>query len=430
MGCIGSCIGSCLASCGCEALKCCTQGCGPKRGSRVPYLVLFFLGTVLALVLRYWGGPMLIHLYYYDLQLCDTQKCVGFGAVYRLSFSLFIFFFFHALALYSTSCQKIDQGFWLPKIFCLFVIVILAYLIPDDFYDVYTHIARVIGGIFLLLQIIILIDFAYAWNEDWNSDEKNWKFAIIFVSILFFAASVVLLVFMFIWFGGSSCGLEKFFIAFTMILTFTYTIISITVAVPGGLLPPAIMSLYSHYICFSALSSDPSSTCNPFDSTDTTQLIIGLLIAAASTTYAAYNLATSNSLFGDPEEEPAADVENAKAVTPAEAPKVEPMKDDKAKKDDKAVEKADAAEEEEPEPLGAVQAMRNAKFHFIMAAGSMYMAMILTNWSSRQEAENDTKSYDVGAETMWIKIVSQWLTCLLYIWSLVGPLLLKDRDFS
>jgi len=193
------------------------------------------------------------------------------------------------------------------------------------------------------------------------------------------------------------------------------------------------MSLYSHYICFSALSSDPSDTCNPFDSTDTTQLIIGLLIAAASTTYAAYNLATSNSLFGDPEEEPAADVENAKAVTPPQAaPKVEAMKDDAAaKKEDKAVEKADAAEEEDdPVPLGPVQAMRNAKFHLIMAAGSMYMAMILTNWSSRQEVENNSKSYDVGAETMWIKIVSQWLTCLLYIWSLAGPLILKDRDFS
>jgi len=377
---------------------------------------------------------MLIHLYYYDLELCNTDKCVGFGAVYRLSFSLCIFFLFHALCLYSTSCQKLDQGFWLPKIFCLFVILILAYMIPNEFYDGYTHVARVVGGIFLLLQIIILIDFAYAWNEDWNSDEKNWKAAIIIVSILFFAASVVLLVFMFIWFAGSGCGLEKFFIAFTMILTFTYTIISITVAVPGGLLPPAIMALYSHYICFSALSSDPSLTCNPFDTTETTQLIIGLLIAAASTTYAAYNLATSNSLFGDPEE-PAADVENAKAVTPAEAPKVEAMKDEhKPDAAEKAAEKADAAadagEEDEPAPLGAVQAMRNAKFHFIMAAGSMYMAMILTNWSSRQEVQNDSRSYDVGAETMWIKIVSQWLTCLLYIWSLAGPLLLKDRDFS
>jgi len=372
---------------------------------------------------------MLIHLYYYDLELCNTDKCVGFGAVYRLSFTLCIFFLFHALALYSTSCQKLDQGFWLPKIFCLFVILILAYLIPNEFYDGYTHVARVVGGVFLLLQIIILIDFAYAWNEDWNSDEKNWKVAIIVVSILFFAASVVLLVFMFIWFANNGCGLEKFFLAFTIILTFTYTIISITVAVPGGLLPPAIMSLYAHYICFSALSSDPSS-CNPFESTDTTQLVIGLLIAAASTTYAAYNLATSNSLFGDPEESPA-DVENAKSVTPKEAPKAEVMKDDKAAdKADKAAEKAEAAEEDEPEPLGPVQAMRNAKFHFIMAAGSMYMAMILTNWSSRQEVMNDAKSYDVGAETMWIKIVSQWLTCLLYIWSLVGPLLLKDRDFS
>jgi len=99
------------------------------------------------------------------------------------------------------------------------------------------------------------------------------------------------------------------------------------------------------------------------------------------------------------------------------------------KKEAKAVAAADA-EDDEPAPLGAVQAMRNAKFHFIMASGCMYMAMILTNWSSRQEVEDNTTSYDVGAETMWIKIVSQWLTCLLYIWSLAAPLLLKDREFS
>jgi len=429
MGCIGSCLGSCVATCGCEALKCCTA-CGPKRGSRIPYLICFFLSTALALILRYWGGPMLIHLYWYDLQLCNTDKCVGFGAAYRISFTLCIFFLFHAIALYSTSCQKLDQGFWLPKIFCLFVLLIISYLIPNEFFDGYTHVARVVGGIFLLLQIIILIDFAYKWSEDWNSDEKNWRAAILFVSVLFFAASIVLLVFMFRWFAGNGCGLEKFFLSFTIILTFTYTIISITIATPGGILPPAIMSLYAHYVCYNALSSDPNDVCNPFEQTDTTQLIIGLIIAAASTTYAAYNLATSNSLFGDSEE--GGDVENAKAVAPKEAPKAEAMSakaDDKEKAADQKAERDDK-DDEEPEPLGPVQAMRNAKFHFIMAAGSMYMAMILTNWSSRQEVQNSQKSYDVGAENMWIKITSQWLTCLLYIWSLVAPILLKDRDFG
>jgi len=435
MGCIGSCIGSCLATCGCEAMKCCGQ-CGPKRGSRIPYLVCFFISTALALILRYWGGPMLIHLYWYDYQLCNTDKCVGFGAAYRISFTLCIFFLFHALALYSNSCQKIDQGFWMPKIFCLIFLLIIAYIIPNEFFDGYTHVARVVGGIFLLLQIIILIDFAYAWSEDWNSDEKNWKAAILIVSFLFFAASVVLLVFMFIWFAGSGCGLEKFFLAFTIILTFTYTIISITFANPGGILPPAIMSLYAHYVCFNALSSDPNVSCNPFETTDTTQLVIGLLIAAASTTYAAYNLATSNSIFGDNEEAAAADVESGKAVVPKEAPKAEVM-DAKASEKDKSNDNKSGddnknadKEDDEPEPLGPVQAMRNAKFHFIMAAGSMYMAMILTNWSSRQEVQDNKKSYDVGEENMWIKISSQWLTCLLYIWSLIAPFIMKNRDFS
>jgi len=429
MGCIGSCIGSCLATCGCEAVKCCGQ-CGPKRGSRIPYLVVFFLFTALALILRYWGGPMLIHITWVgDYQVCNLDKCVGFGATYRISFTLFLFFLLHGIALYSSSCQKLDQGFWMPKIGLLLLLLICCYMIPNDFYDIYTHIARIIGGVFLLLQIIILIDFAYAWNEDWISEEKNWKAAIIFVSMLFFAGSIVLLVFMFRWFGGEGCGLEKFFLSFTIVLTAAFTLISITFA-EKGLLPPAVLSMYAHYICFNALSSSPS-TCNTFTNPDTSQLIIGLIIAALSTSYAAYNLATSNSIFGGGDGE--GDVEAPKAAPAVEAPKAEVMSDKAADKAEKADDKAaakEAAEDEEPEPLGPAQAMRNAKFHFIMAAGSMYMAMILTNWKDRQEAQSGTTSYDVASETMWIKIISQWLTCLLYIWTLIAPFVCKDRDFS
>jgi hypothetical protein len=31
---------------------------------------------------------------------------------------------------------------------------------------------------------------------------------------------------------------------------------------------------------------------------------------------------------------------------------------------------------------------------------------------------------------MWIKIVSQWVTVILYIWWLVAPIVCGDRDFS
>lgn len=38
--------------------------------------------------------------------------------------------------------------------------------------------------------------------------------------------------------------------------------------------------------------------------------------------------------------------------------------------------------------------------------------------------------YDDGAFSMWVKIASQWLTALLYIWTFVAPVLLPNRDFG
>lgn len=99
-GIIGTCAGSCLASCGCQAMQ---SMCGGKKGSKTPHLLIMFISVIVALTLRYWGGPMLIHLCtlrfvlwllsrlpspaclslcladIYDLKLCTSDKCVGFG---------------------------------------------------------------------------------------------------------------------------------------------------------------------------------------------------------------------------------------------------------------------------------------------------------------------------------------------------------------
>lgn len=52
---------------------------------------------------------------------------------------------------------------------------------------------------FIIFQIIILIDFVNAWQENWMS--KDWKVPILFVSFLFYGGSLTLLVFYFIWYA-------------------------------------------------------------------------------------------------------------------------------------------------------------------------------------------------------------------------------------
>jgi len=37
---------------------------------------------------------------------------------------------------------------------------------------------------------------------------------------------------------------------------------------------------------------------------------------------------------------------------------------------------------------------------------------------------------DSGIGAVWVKIVSSWIAVGLYIWTLIGPVLFPDRDWS
>ena len=50
----------------------------------------------------------------------------------------------------------------------------------------------------------------------------------------------------------------------------------------------------------------------------------------------------------------------------------------------------------------------------------------MTGWGVGAE-EKDL--LDVGWVSVWVKIVTQWLTAVLYLWTLIAPTLFPDRVF-
>lgn len=61
------------------------------------------------------------------------------------------------------------------------------------------------------------------------------------------------------------------------------------------------------------------------------------------------------------------------------------------------------------------------------ACNGRYIAMLMTGWGVGAE-EKDL--LDVGWLSVWVKLVSQWLTAALYLWTLVAPAIFPDRVFS
>lgn len=66
-------------------------------------------------------------------------------------------------------------------------------------------------------------------------------------------------------------------------------------------------------------------------------------------------------------------------------------------------------------------------FHLIFALASMYIAMLMTGWGA---VEQEKDRLDVGWTSVWVKTGAEWVTALLYTWTLVAPALMPDRDWG
>jgi len=66
-------------------------------------------------------------------------------------------------------------------------------------------------------------------------------------------------------------------------------------------------------------------------------------------------------------------------------------------------------------------------FHLIFALASMYIAMLMTGWGA---VEQEKDRLDVGWTSVWVKTGAEWLTALLYTWTLIAPALLPDREWA
>ena len=68
-------------------------------------------------------------------------------------------------------------------------------------------------------------------------------------------------------------------------------------------------------------------------------------------------------------------------------------------------------------------------FHIMFGLATLYIMMTLTNWYS-PGGTTTIETISANMSAVWVKIISSWLCCAIYIWTLIAPVVLPDRDFS
>ncbi|KAK0412790.1 hypothetical protein QR680_006412 [Steinernema hermaphroditum] len=449
---------ACAASMACcfgsTACSLCCAACPSARSStttRVMYAFMLFVGTFVACLMLAPGIQAKLadgNWFCTGLKTMVQLKCnraTGFQAVYRLCAAMATFFFIFMALMWGVQSSndvraKIQNGFWFFKYLLLIGITVgFFYIRSERLADPLMWIGMIGGFIFILIQLILIVDFAHGLAESWmDSYEENESRGCFFGLLAFtfgcyaFAVTAIVLMFVFYTTGGS-CALPKFLISFNLILCFGVSCISLLPKIQermprSGLLQSSFISLYVMYLTWSALTNNPDKECNPSlisiftngtkpsDKGDETygtplpaQSLVSLVIWFLCLLYASIR-SSSNTALG-------------KITGGSEEIALSESHEHIVSTDDGG-EAGGEGKVWDSEKEGV--AYSYSFFHFIFGLASLYVMMTLTSWYN---PSNDLVDLSSNMASVWVKVVSSWLCIIIYGWTLVAPALFPDREF-
>lgn len=169
-------------------------------------------------------------------------------------------------------------------------------------------VARIGSGVFLIIQMLILIDFTHAINDAWfakGEENRVYMYALLATTVGFFVATTIIAGVGFYIFkpaGAGPCSLNVSLISYSLIAALGFSILSVHPAAPGGsLFPSSVISLYTMYLCISALQSEPRDyECNGLSKRVVASggaVAISMIVAIAAVIYSALRAGSNTNTF-------------------------------------------------------------------------------------------------------------------------------------
>ncbi|KAL1449993.1 hypothetical protein WDU94_002456 [Cyamophila willieti] len=448
----------CCGSMACSLCSCCTNGKSSTL-TRIMYAVMLLVGTIIACITLAPGLQDFLR----KVPFCDKsdtiasslgyngsidcKAVVGYMAVYRICFGMAMFFLLMALMMIGVKSSRdnrapIQNGMWGMKYVLVALIVVAAFFIPADspFGTTMMYIGMIGGFVFILIQLVLLVDFAHSWAEVWVSnyeetESRGWCAALYSVTLINYGLTLAGTIILFNYFASNEgCGLNKFLISLNLIFVIILSIVSILPDVQehqprSGLLQSSVVSLYTIYLIWSSLSSNPDKNCNPgallgwsltgntatsvtdpnitnkvnFD----THSFISLLLWLGAILYSSLRTASKTSKMSLADKVLVADQDDVLSNDGGESG---------------AGQRRAPVDNEED---GVVYSW--SFFHSMFILATLYVMMTLTNWYS---PNSSIESLNSNEASYWVKIISSWFCVGIYIWTLVAPMVLRDRDFT
>lgn len=292
----------------------------------------------------------------------------------------------------------VQNGWWPPKILLLLIAILSGFLMPLPVFQYFYYMAVIASIVFLTLQSVFLVDFAYRGAELLvekyeESEGPLWKYVLFGVTGLLYIVSIIFNVVI----GHRFSGLVPFAIVNGLLIV-VVTVCSVLEVVQeansqAGIFQAAFVSFYNTYLLVASTAESPES--NNIPGWQTSIYLTSAVLFIIGMFYYASSIGEKQDDGGDGEE----DVEKG-------------------------------LKSSHQEKTAAEYSVSLFHIFFIMATLYGTMMILKWKWATVTDGGDFELQYSKVNFAFWSRIISSWSLSGLYLWSLFAPLVFPDRDFS
>ncbi|XP_046543044.1 serine incorporator 5-like isoform X1 [Haliotis rubra] len=480
-GCCASQVACCCGPASCALCCKCLPKINESTGSRIMYTIFFILVFVVACLML---SPQLEEVFrervpaFNDTCVMlnvgpNCSRLMGYKAVYRLCLGVVIFHFLLMLLTPFVPSSNhwrasVHNGYWIFKFLVLCGLCAGAFFIPSTYSLYWMYIGMAGGFLFIILQLILLVDFTHSWNAAWvgrksgTGSRNNCGYAgTLMIAVIFFIIGVLGVVMLFVYYAPNDCNTNKIFIGINTGLCVTISIITLLPCTEkfnpnAGMLQASVISLYVLYLTWSALTSEPPEEVNILETFATktqrlSQQKDAHAVKIGQVGQHFHREANMSSLYQcrpDPSF-PEADLISAYAgllITFIMAVYSSVRTSNQSHK--LGIRRGSAAggktwccclmyKRDNPSIHGGQEVVQNEAdgviysysfFHFVFCLAGLYIMMQLTNWYRPEETNID--KFGLNWSAVWVKMASSWVCVAIYTWTLFIPKCCPGRNLS
>jgi len=390
----GTALGSCVASTTFASGHAIIKSIPPGRFTHAALLIAIF---GVSWVFYVWAQQLFSFVP--QLQECEAGSisfsiplCYAVLSVQRLFFSFVIHQLLHmciAAAGFST------DYYWPLRFFLYALFLIVSFVLPNAIIVVYSWIGAATTIFFAIAQLISILDAITEKTKKWVNEQRNLLLYICFISLC--AVLFILIIFIF---GFHNNVLPVWLMVINVVAIAIAIFLSIQEYVQdnnqkAGGLEAASGALLSTLVLTSAILFGPQKYCKDC-SVDGGSRWNGFGVSVAIIEFIILFSSVIRFIYYDKFRMPS----------------------------DEAVEEGDASTECNSVEMDEQRAF----FHLALALAAIYLGYINTEWISLGLGESIILSRSIWL--FWIRVATSWSIILLYIWTVVSPLVYPDRDWN